>query len=294
VRGKTWDTVLREQLFTPLGLTSAGTLPEEALLYGAATGHITPPGADEPIVTPQWGIYRSCGPAGLIHMTAADLLTFARLHLAGGVAADGKRLLSEESVAAMQQPEVAIPDPYILGSHWSLGWILMDWSGRRVFGHDGSTLGQGGFLRILPDTGLSVSLLCNGGHMRELFEDLYDEVFSELAGVNLPPRLEPASDPGEIDAAAYAGRYVREGVEMTVAPGDEGLLVTMKSTGALAAAMGDQEPPTLTMRRVEGDTFVVREKADEPWTSAVFYDVPGGGRYLHFGVRATPRVEVAS
>src|SRR3982751_4965205 len=31
VRGKTWDAVLREHLLTPLGLTSAGTLPEEAL-----------------------------------------------------------------------------------------------------------------------------------------------------------------------------------------------------------------------------------------------------------------------
>ena len=40
--------------------------------------------------------------------------------------------------------------------------------------------------------------------------------------------------------------------------------------------------------------FDLREKPDDPWTSAVFYDVPGGGRYLHFGVRATPRVEVAS
>ena len=74
VRGATWDEVLRERLLTPLGLTTAGTLPEEALLYGASTGHVTPPGADEPIVTPQWGIFRSCGPAGLIHMTARDLL----------------------------------------------------------------------------------------------------------------------------------------------------------------------------------------------------------------------------
>ena len=39
VRGQSWDTVLRERLFAPLGLTGAGTLPEEALLWGAAVGH---------------------------------------------------------------------------------------------------------------------------------------------------------------------------------------------------------------------------------------------------------------
>ena len=41
--GKSWDAVLREKLFEPLGLTTAGTLPEEALLHSAAEGHVTPP-----------------------------------------------------------------------------------------------------------------------------------------------------------------------------------------------------------------------------------------------------------
>ncbi len=292
VRGKTWDTVLREQLLTPLGLTSAGTLPEEALLFGAATGHIIAPGTDEAIVTPQWGIYRSCGPAGLIHMTARDLLAFARLHLNDGVAPDGTRVLSRESVHAMQRPQVQIPDRWTLGTHWGLGWFLMEWSGRKVYGHDGATLGQGAFLRILPDAGLSVALLTNGGaHVRELFEDLFGEVFSELAGVEVPARLEPASEPGDIDASAYAGRYVREGVEMTVAADGDGLTCSVRGTGALAEAMGDREPTVLTLRRFDGDAFVAREKADDPWTPAVFFTLDDERRYLHFGVRATPRVD---
>src|SRR3954467_3833917 len=75
VRGKTWDTVLREQLLAPLGLTSAGTLPEEALLHSAAAGHVQPPGGDLQ-VAPVWGIFRSAGPAGLIHATPRDVLAF--------------------------------------------------------------------------------------------------------------------------------------------------------------------------------------------------------------------------
>ena len=56
-----------------------------------------------------WGLPRSIGPAGLITATVGDLLTFARLHLDGGFTADGKRLLSEASVAAMQSVCAAIP-----------------------------------------------------------------------------------------------------------------------------------------------------------------------------------------
>lgn len=292
VRGKTWDTVLREQLLAPLGLGSAGTLPEEALLYGAATGHITLPGADAPIVTPQWGIFRSSGPAGLIHMTATDLLTFARLHLGGGVTAEDKRLLSQESVAAMQHAEVDIPDRWTLASQWSLGWFLMEWSGRRVFGHDGATLGQGAFLRILPDAGLSVALLTNGGaHVREMFDDLFTEVFSELAGVEVPRWPTPADEPGELDTSAYVGSYVREGVEMRVEAAGSDLTATVRPTGPLAEAMGDNPPTVMTLRRFEGDAFVARQKDDDPWMPAVFFDLPDGRRSLHFGVRATPRVD---
>jgi CubicO group peptidase (beta-lactamase class C family) len=289
LRGKSWDEVLRERLFAPLGLESAGTLPEEALLWGAATGHIGLPGQDEPIVTPQWGIYRSAGPAGLIHSTARDQLAFAQLHLSGGTAADGTRLLSEESVTAMQQPQVAVPDPYTLGSHWGLGWILMTWDGRRVFGHDGGTLGQGAFLRILPDGDLTVALCTNGGgHVRDLFEDLYGEIFGQLAGVELPRRPEPTGDSASLDAARFVGRYVREGVEMTVKKGDDGTLrMQARNTSALTASMPD--PPEVTLHAFKDDVLLAKGPDDEAFTAAVFFDL-GGERYVHFGARATRRV----
>lgn len=47
--GSTWDAAMRERLFTPLGLRHTGTLPEEALLHRAATGHT---GTTEPVRAP--------------------------------------------------------------------------------------------------------------------------------------------------------------------------------------------------------------------------------------------------
>ncbi len=248
-----------------------------------------PPGADAPIVTPQWGIYRSCGPAGLIHMTARDLLTFVQAHLDGGVAPDGTRILSAESVAAMQQPQVQIPDPYTLGSHWGLGWILMTWDGRTVIGHDGATLGQGAFQRTLPEAGLSVALLTNGGHHpRELFEALFDEVFTELAGVSVPKRPEPRADVTIASRERFTGRYAREGIEMTIRPADEGgLELAVRSTGPLSE--GQPPTPPLQLLPHDEDVLLARSKPDDAWTACVFFDLDGA-RYVHFGARATPRV----
>ena len=289
LRGSSWDEVLRERLFVPLGLDSAGTLPEEALLYGAATGHIVLPGESEPVVTPQWGIFRSCGPAGLIHTTARDQLVFAQLHLDGGTAADGTRVLSEQSAAAMRQAQVEIPDPFTLGSHWGLGWILMTWDGWPVFGHDGATLGQGAFLRLLPDADLSVSLLTNGGlHPRDLFESLYGEIFVELAGVAVPRRPEPAPGAVVTEPERFVGRYAREGVEMTVRPSaDGGLELAARSTGPLAE--GRPDAPPMQLLPYHGDVLLAKGPTDEAWTAAVFFDLDGQ-RYLHFGARATPRL----
>jgi CubicO group peptidase (beta-lactamase class C family) len=288
LRGQTWDTVLRERLLAPLGLDSAGTLPEEALLHRAATGHITPPGG-ELQVTPQWGIYRSAGPAGLIHATARQTLAFAQLHLADGVAADGTRVLSTESARAMREPQVEVPDRWTLGSHWGLGWILMTW-GRPVYGHDGNTLGQAGFLRIVPDAGVAVCLLANGGHARDLFIDLFGEILGELAGVEMPARLEPAATPPDVDLTRYAGDYAREGVEMTLTVEGQGLQARLRSTSALAEALGSEDPPPMQVLPVTDDVFVAKGPDDESWTPFVFFRLDDGTDYVHFGARANPKV----
>jgi CubicO group peptidase (beta-lactamase class C family) len=288
LRDQTWDTVLRERLLAPLGLDSAGTLPEEALLHRAATGHITPPGG-ELQVTPQWGIYRSAGPAGLIHATARQTLAFAQLHLADGVAADGTRVLSAESARAMREPQVEVPDRWTLGSHWGLGWILMTW-GRPVYGHDGNTLGQAGFLRIVPDAGVAVCLLANGGHARDLFIDLFGEILGELAGVEMPARLEPAATPPDVDLTRYAGDYAREGVEMTLTVEGQGLQARLRSTSALAEALGSEDPPPMQVLPVTDDVFVAKGPDDESWTPFVFFRLDDGSDYVHFGARANPKV----
>jgi len=289
LRGQSWDTVLRERLFAPLGLESAGTLPEEALLHRAAVGHVTPPGG-ELQVAPVWGIFRSAGPAGLIHATPRDTLRFAELHLADGLAPDGTRVLSEASARAMREAQVAVPDVYTLGSHWGLGWILMTWDGREVYGHDGATIGQGAFLRIVPEAGVAICLLTNGGHARDLFLDLYAEIFGELVGMSLPARLEPPSTPVELDLDRYVGRYARESIELTFERSGDRLLAQPKVSGPLASSMGDPERPPMEVVAVEDDVFVAKGPDDESWVPMVFFTLDDGSRYVHFGARATPKV----
>ena len=286
--GATWDSAMKDRLFTPLGLSRTVTLPEEALLHRTAVGHVRE-GADEPRRAPVWTLPRAVGPAGLINAAVADVLAFARLHLTGGLAADGTRLLSETGAAAMTELQAELPDKHTLGDSWGLGWIRFGWGGRRLIGHDGNTIGQSAFLRLLPDQGVAVVMLTNGGSSRDLYEDLYREIFAELADVEMPRPLAPPADPVQLDIQPYLGRYERAGARIDVLAGDDGPVLRTTVTGPLASVVPDPvtEHAMVAVRR---DLFVVREPSAQNWTPVMFYELPTGEQYVHFGVRATPKV----
>lgn len=290
VTGTTWDQAVRDRLSLPLGLTHTVTLPEEALMFAAAVGHDEHDGETVPAAA--WQLPRSIGPAGLVTSTVRDVLGFARLHLTGGLGPDGTRLLSEDSAAAMTAHQADLPDKLILGDSWGLGWIRFGWGEHRLYGHDGNTLGQAAFLRVLPDGeggGLAVALLTNGGHTRDLYQDLYRELFAELAGVEMPTPFAPPAEPVEVDLAPYVGRYERTSVRIEIEQGPDGPLMRTTLTGPLAELEPDPVEEHLLVP-VGPRLFALRPPGVETWAPVTFYTLPTGEEYLHFGVRATPKV----
>ncbi|WP_345763574.1 serine hydrolase [Diaminobutyricibacter sp. McL0608] len=290
VTGQTWDAAMRDLLFSPLGLTHTVTLPEDAILYAAAVGHVEV--GDEQVVTPTWGLPRSLGPAGLITARAADVLAFARLHMTGGLAADGTRLLSEESVLAMQDLHADVPDKYSLGDSWGLGWIRFGWNGDRLYGHDGNTIGQAAFLRIHAESGVAVTLLTNGGHTRDLYEDLYREIFAELSGLTMQSPLQPPAEPADVDVTPFLGTYERAGIKMEILTNDDGPLLRTTMTGPLVEMTPESAVDEYPLVPVDDKLFAVRAPGTETWIAVTFYSLPTGEEYLHFGARATPKTAV--
>ena len=286
--GKSWDEAMRERLFTPLGLTRTVTLPEEAILHDSAVGHQAED--DEPLApTRAWGLPRSTGPAGLISSTASDVLDFARMHLSDGVARDGTRVLSSASVAAMAERQVGLPDQHTLGDSWGLGWIRFDWGGHRLIGHDGSTLGQNAMLKMLPEAGLAVTVLTNGGDSRALAQDLYQRIFPELAGVRMPASLTPPEEAVEVDVTPHLGVYERASVRIEVLKGSDGPRLRTTLTGPLAKLLTE---PTAEydLVPVDENLFAIRAPRSQLWSTVTFYQLEQGQRYLHLGARATPLV----
>ena len=289
VTGLTWDGALRERLAAPLGLEHTVTLPEDALLHRTAVGHVGEPD-EEPIPTTTWTLTRAMGPAGLITASVEDVLAFARMHLEGGVATDGTRVLSTAGCDAMAAKEAELPDAHTLGDSWGLGWIRFGWDGERLIGHDGNTIGQSAFLRLLPSRRLAVVLLTNGGNTTDLFQDLYREIFRSVAGVEMPRPLEPPVVSPDVDPERFVGRYERAAMTTEVFVDDRGLTLRATATGPLAELM--PEPVhELPLVAVEPELFVVRLPGETTWTPVTFYELENASRYVHYGARANPLVE---
>ncbi|MEU6998011.1 serine hydrolase [Nonomuraea sp. NPDC046570] len=283
LRGKTWEQAMREHLLDPLGATHAALLPEEAVLYRAAAGHIGPDNA----VYTKGELPRSNAPAGsTMYAAPRELVRFGRMFTAGGTAEDGTRLLSAETVAAMRTPQVEVPGVSgMLGDRWGLGFELFDWGGE-VFGHDGGTPGQSTFWRVVPGADFVIAISCNGGAFFGLINDLVLPVIRECTGLAVPESPVPAEQPARVDTAPYVGRYAGPMIAYEVAAADGGLDVTLIPS-ELMRTMG-AEGKTTRFVHYAGDSFIAAEVEDGMYETATFVMGDGKAAYLH-NSRALPR-----
>lgn len=286
--GKSWDMALQERIFDPLGMDHAFSQPEQAIRFSCAIGHV-PSQKKKGTWHASRIPYLSLGQkaAGATpSMTATDLLKFARMHMEGGKSDSGDKVLSSSSVKAMQRRQIRAPKHTPLSvTGWGLGWMLMDWNGHKVYGHDGGTIGQSAFLRILPEKDLAVAMLTNGGDTPALFYDIYGKIFESLARIRVPgvPDVNPDV---KVEVAPLAGRYQNLNQVLEFTPSRTDLQVAIVPNGATSSdrkmklAFIDRETARLSTGDVMMDRNIVK-----------FSDyVDGVPQYAALGLRQYKRI----
>jgi CubicO group peptidase (beta-lactamase class C family) len=231
--GDNFDRVLRRRLARPLGCHATLMLPQHVLMHRVAVGHVHAPGG---AATRQqrWSLARSNGPMGGIMAPAADVLAFARLHVEDGRGADGSDLLVPAAIAEMQEAQVETPIP---GEDQALGWTVRRWGPLVCLGQDADTIGQRGFLRVVPERHFALCVLTNSPPGAALTRDLIPRVAADLLDVDASPMVEPvapaAAPPPDPDRLHGAYERLHQRVEVSVDPDSERLVAHAEPSGVL-------------------------------------------------------------
>lgn len=164
--GRDWDTLIKERIFTPLGMRESSTsiralsaMPNVAQPYAQIDGVVT--------LVPYANI-DNIGPAGSINSSVLDMAQWIRLQLAEGKFG-GKQIVSAANLMQTRTPHTIIRfeppwDLYFPEAHlmsYGMGWFLNDYKGRLAVHHGGNIDGMSALVAMLPEEHLGAVILTN-------------------------------------------------------------------------------------------------------------------------------------
>jgi CubicO group peptidase (beta-lactamase class C family) len=165
--GRSWQDLVHERIFRPLGMTSTTvTSAEAAKVRDRASPHKKT--ADGKVVALPWYQFKEPNPAGSVSSTARDLARWLRFQLAEG-ASDGKRLVSADSLLETRTPQIVIPvkggardmNPFTMQMSYGMGWVIQDYRGQLMHVHGGALDGFRAQMTLLPDLRVGIVVLSN-------------------------------------------------------------------------------------------------------------------------------------
>ncbi|MDI4634640.1 beta-lactamase family protein [Pelomonas sp. V22] len=190
--GGDYEAALREQLFKPLGMSTAYV--SKPLGAAPAAGHL-PTGE----ATTAWTIATNLAGVGMVKASLADMERYARAQLGDGPAAP---------VALMRQTQQP------LAHGFAMNWMRPEVQGRQLVMHEGATGGFSSLVLLEPATQRGVVLLAD-----TMLADLggLGPLGLSLLGLDMPPQQ--ARLPAEAPAAlrqALAGEYELAGTSIKI------------------------------------------------------------------------------
>lgn len=186
-QGKSWDDVMRERIFLPLGMTrTVTTIGEMTKSNDYSFGYDYAPATKITRRLP-YREFPQMAPAGAINSSARDMTNWLRLMIGGGAFA-GKRLVSEAAMAELVKPHIEIAPKIGYG----LGWFLREWKGKRVVEHGGNIDGFNALVAFMPEERLGFVMLTNVTSS-PLGQTAMEAVWSNLAGYAGANAAQPSS-----------------------------------------------------------------------------------------------------
>ncbi len=249
LRDKSWYTLVKTQIYEPLGMKHALVDPLEVPRFRTSIGDLTDAVTGKLVQTTRPFLAPSFAPAGSTQMTTAtDLVTFARALINGGVGLNGKRILSASSAKQMMTPTAEF---VTVGGHSEkigLGWMIQPGG---VLNHGGGGPGVRSELYAHPATGRVLALLTNCDKGSALTPAFLEPIIRSWTGIAPLPASRRIR---AVDTRPYIGTYENNADRYVVTATKDG--IDMRTYDKLSTFdNSDQEKPAKLLFPVGNDTF---------------------------------------
>ncbi|QLG42203.1 serine hydrolase [Paenibacillus sp. E222] len=162
LKGTSWENVVQESLFNPLGMNSSvfsvdemQNQPDFAFPYIDQNGEST---------RIPFRKIDAVGPAGSINSNLVDMIAWVQFQLNQGQQG-GKQLISKEQLAVLHSPQMVCDSPFhskeLPLSTYGLGWMIDSYRGHAMIHHGGAIDGFASQVAFLPGEQIGVVVLCN-------------------------------------------------------------------------------------------------------------------------------------
>jgi CubicO group peptidase (beta-lactamase class C family) len=187
--GKTWEELMTERIFEPLGLKTAGLGAQSSLgRIDAPVGHLKIAGKLKAFLAgPNGDVPPIIGPAGNAHMSVLDFATWAGWNAGEG----GPALVRPETLRKLHTPVIAIPDKpgakpgTPKQGKYALGWgeVTVAWAPSRLLIHSGSNTKNLAQIWLDTQRDFAMVLVTNigGEQADQAFNALAPEIYKKFA-----------------------------------------------------------------------------------------------------------------
>jgi CubicO group peptidase (beta-lactamase class C family) len=163
VAGSDWETLVRNNLFKPLGmLNSTFTIDDMLKAQHVGKGYKWNE-KEQAVVTPYRGL-SAMGPTGSINSNMEDMSRYLRMYLARGQF-EGKTIINAADIVEMTNPQMVMADARrfeeISSTQYGMGLFLTHYRGERLVHHGGNMPGSSSLLSFLPMKNIGVFTTTN-------------------------------------------------------------------------------------------------------------------------------------
>nr|XP_022334507.1 uncharacterized protein LOC111131325 isoform X2 [Crassostrea virginica] len=179
--GKTWEELIKQEIFDPLEMTSSTVMSIIPDLSNAARGYVYTPNYTlipvEFSLSRQWAILAS---ASGIASNAVDMTKWMNFHLNGGRNDRNVSVMDPTLVDMLHAPRVKLPhsstswqpgtSDRFMEDTYAYGWKNGHYRGHKMMNHGGTSWGYSSFISLYPDLNMGIFTALTGRDRYYMFQ----------------------------------------------------------------------------------------------------------------------------